>query len=87
MRIKQDVLATDGAAKYPVLCDILHLLEKKPMASTAEVGAAVNLSIYMSRYYLRLLTVRGMVAEKKCGRGVSSRWSLVSSQKSTNARG
>lgn len=85
-RINLTTLATEGVGKYPLLTSMVRFLRVTPAASTAQVGAALDLSVYAARYYLNLLVDVGMVKEEKCGRGTSSHWHLLHAGKSSRSR-
>lgn len=60
----------------PMMLDgiMTFLTERHDAPSTAEVGAAVNISVYQARYYLQRLSKLGLVDEIGGGRGVATHW-------------
>ncbi|KHA57694.1 hypothetical protein NM74_04840 [Aeromonas hydrophila] len=57
--------------------DIVAFLATCPApATTAEVGKALNISVYSARYQLRCLALAGVVQELNRGKGAKIRWTV-----------
>ncbi|MGL5840431.1 MAG: FaeA/PapI family transcriptional regulator, partial [Aeromonas hydrophila] len=57
--------------------DIVAFLATCPApATTAEVGKALNISVYTARYQLRCLALAGVVQELNRGKGAKIRWTV-----------
>lgn len=62
--------------------DILYFLAVFPCASTAEVGDAINISVFSARYHLQQLSKIGLVEDLRSGSNKATRWQLCTSHSS-----
>lgn len=74
MKKRQQALQTE--------LDILAFLAAQPSpATTADVSATINISIYKARYHLRQLVLGSNVQELNHGRGADTYWQCTKVEK------
>lgn len=55
---------------------VTFLTRQAEPTTTADVGAALNLSVYTARYHLRHLALTCVVQELNYGKGAKIRWAV-----------